>query len=100
MIRGNYRSENIVYKAIVISELETSFYISFLNSVKIQIWQPKKYFYCSIYENGTEISKYICGLKRKNIDHKITWDVIKRDISTLSQPIRYDNNPICHLCIK
>ena len=45
--------------------------------------------------NDTEISKYICSLKRKNIDFKTTWEVIKR-----TQPITNGNNQVCRSCIK
>ena len=31
-----------------------------------------------MYEYDTEPSKYICSLKRKDIDHEISWEVIKR----------------------
>ena len=42
-----------------------------------------------------ELSKYICGLKRRDIDHEISWEVIKR-----AQPIADNNNPVCRLCLK
>ena len=31
-----------------------------------------------VYENKTELSKYVCDLKRKTIDFRITLEVIKR----------------------
>ena len=52
------------------------------------------YIYIFIYyENQTELSKYVCGVKRKYIDFKLTWEVIKR-----AQPITNGNNPVCRLC--
>ena len=38
----------------------------------------KKKIKYGIYKNDTELSKYICGLKRINIYFKIYWEVIKR----------------------
>ena len=48
----------------------------------------------SIY-NETELSKYVCGLKRKNIEFKITLEVLKR-----AQPIADGNNPVYRLSLK
>ena len=48
-----------------------------------------------IYENDTELSKYVCGLKHSSIDFEISWEVIKR-----AQPIADGNSPICRLCLK
>ena len=55
----------------------------------------KKYFKGGLYENETELSKYVCDLKRKNIDFRITWELIKR-----AQPVADGNNPVCRLCLK
>ena len=55
----------------------------------------KKSFKGGVYENQTELSKYVCGLKRKNIDLKITLDMKKR-----AQPVADGNNPVCRLYLK
>ena len=62
---------------------------------KLRYANHKKSFKDGVYENETELSKYVCGLKRKNIDFKITWKVLKR-----AQPIADNNNPVCRLCLK
>ena len=48
-----------------------------------------------MYENDTELSKYVCSLKRRNIDHETSWEVIKR-----AQYIADNNNPVCRLSLK
>ena len=48
-----------------------------------------------MYEYDTEPSKYICSLKRKDIDHEISWEVIKK-----AQFIAYNNNLECMLYLK
>ena len=99
MKRGNYRPENIVYKDTVISVHETRCYIGLCSTqFRFRYANHKKYFKCGICKNEIELSKFICGLKHKNLDHKITWEVwevIKR-----AQPIIDANNPICRPCIK
>ena len=42
----------------------------------------KKSFKGGVYENQTELSKYVCGLKHSGVDNEISWEVIKR-----AQPI-------------
>ena len=93
---GNCRSENIIYKATVNSDLEKKFYIGLCSTqFRFRYANHKKSFKGGVYENETELSKYVCGLKRKNIDFKLTWEVIKR-----AQPIADGNNPVCRLCLK
>ena len=66
------------------------------NNRKRNIYRnTKKSFKYCIYENDTELSKYVCSLKHKKIDFKIYWEVIKR-----AQPIADGNNPVYRLCIK
>ena len=48
-----------------------------------------------MYENDTELSKYVCSLKRRNIDHETSWEVIKR-----AHSIADGNKPVCRLCLK
>ena len=47
------------------------------------------------YDNDTELSKYVCGLKRNGFDYEIPLEFIKR-----AQPIAKGNSPICRLCFK
>ena len=54
-----------------------------------------RYFKGGVDGNETELSKYVCDLKRKSIAFRITWEVIKR-----AQAIADGNNPVCRLCLK
>ena len=93
---GNCRSENIVYRATVNSGVETRFYVGLCSTqFRFRYANHKKSFKGGIYENDTELSKYVCGLKRSGIDYEISWEVIKR-----AQPIADGNSPICRLCLK
>ena len=66
-----------------------------LDSVQIKVCQSYNSFKGGIYENDTELSKYVCGLKCSGVDYEISWEVIKR-----AQPIADSNSPICRLCLK
>ena len=93
---GNCRTENIVYRATVKSDLETRFYVGLCSTqFRFRYANHKKSFKGGVYENDTELSKYVCGLKRRDIDHEISWEVIKR-----AQPIADGNSPVCRLCLK
>ena len=89
----NYPWGNIIYKATVNSDFEKKFYIS---SCSTQFrYANFKNLSKVVYENETVLPKYACGLKRKNLDFKITWEVLKR-----AQPIADGNNPVSRLCLK
>ena len=62
---------------------------------KFRYANHKKTFKGGVYENETKLSKYVCVLKRKNIDLKITWEVLKR-----AQPIANGINLDFKLCLK
>ena len=96
MERCNCRSENNIYKAIVNSDLEKKFYVG-LCSTQFRLWYAnhKKSLKGGVYSNETELSKYVCDLKRKNIVFRITWEMIKR-----VHPLANGNNPVCRLCLK
>ena len=79
---GNCRYENIVYKGLRLKQGFTSVCAQLTSRQA----NHKTSFKCGIYENDTELSKCICRLKWKNIDHKITW--------------QDSNNPIFCFCIK
>ena len=66
-----------------------------LDSVRLRYDNHKKSFKGGIYENDTELSKYVCGLKRRGVDYEISWEVKKR-----AQPKADSNSPICRLCLK
>ena len=55
----------------------------------------KFHFKGSVYENDNEFSKYVCSLKRRDIDHEISLEMIKRTL-----PIADGNNSGCHLYLK
>ena len=93
---SNCRTENIVYRATVNSDFETRFYIGLCSTqVRFRYANHKKSFKDGVYENDPELSKYICSLKRRDIDHEISWEVIKR-----AQSISDNNNSVCMLCLK
>ena len=70
---GNCRMENIIYKATVNSDLETGFYIGLCSTqFRFRYANHKKSFKGGVYENETELSKYICSLKCRDIDHEIS----------------------------
>ena len=48
-----------------------------------------------MYERDNELLKYICSLKRRDIDHEISTEVITR-----AQPVADGNNPVCRSCLK
>ena len=78
------------------SNLEKTFYIGLCSTqFRFRYSNHKKNFKGGVYENDTELSKCVCGLKRKNIDFNLTWEVTKR-----AQPIVDGNNPVCRLCLK
>ena len=97
LLKGaNCRTENIVYRTTVNSVLETRFYIGLcLTQFRFIYANHKKYFIGGVYENDIELSKYVCSLKRRNIDHEISWGVIK-----WAHPIADGKNLLCRLCLK
>ena len=95
MKKGNCRSEDIIYKATVNSDLEKKFCIGFAQLSSDSGMLTIKNLLKVQFENETKHSTYVCDLKRKNIDFKITWEVIKR-----TQPIADVNNPVYRLCLK
>ena len=77
--RGNHRSANIIYKATVNSDVEKKFYIGLCSTqFKFRYANHKKSLKGGVYENETELSKYVCGLKRKNIDFKKNLGGVKK----------------------
>ena len=88
----------ITYSHIMFVEnfVETRFYIGLCSTqFRFRYANHKKSFKGGIYENDTELSKYVCELKRNGTDFEISWEVIKR-----AQPIAEGNSPICRLCLK
>ena len=53
------------------------------------------YFEGGVYENDTELLKYVCSLKCRDIDHEISTEMIKR-----AQPVADGNNQVCRLGLK
>ena len=43
-------------------------------------------------KDKTELSKYVCGLKDNNINHKISWKIVKQ----VTRP--KNGNKMCRLC--
>ena len=91
---GNCCLDNIIYKVTVNYDLGKKFYIGFCSTqFRFGYANHKISFKGVVYKNITELSKYICDLKHKNIDFRITWEVIKR-----VQHKADGNNPVRRLC--
>ena len=87
---------DIICKATVNSEHETKPYIGLCSTqFRFRYANHKKSFEYGIYENDTEFLKYVCNLKLKNMDFKISWEQIK-----MAQPKADGNNLVRRLCIK
>ena len=92
---GHCRSKNIIYKATVNSDFEKKFYIGLCSTqLRFRYANHKKSFKGGVYENKTEISKYVCGFQRENINFKIIWELtcykallcsLEREITNLDQ---------------
>ena len=75
----NCRQENIIYKAVVSSNLETKEYIgSSGNSFKQRFTVHKSSFRHEKHRNSTKLSKYVWSLKDKNEPFDIKWSIIDK----------------------
>ena len=76
---GNCRQENIIYKAVVSSELEVKEYIgSSGNSLKQRVASHKTSFNYAKYRNNTRLSSYIWNLKDKQKPFNIKWSIVEK----------------------
>ena len=94
-LNGKCLSENIIYKASVISDNACMFYVGLSGGkFKYRLGNHKKSFKHEKYEKDTALSKYVWSLKRKNIEYSINWEILyKSNIST-----RRSGN--CNLCLQ
>ena len=86
------RTESVIYEATVTTKEEHHTYIGLTeNEFKKRYYQHR-----SDFNNGkkdkTELSKYVCGLKEKNIEHEISWNILKK----VTKP--RNGNKMCRLC--
>lgn len=75
----NCRQENIIYKAVVSSSLESKEYIgSSANSFKERYTSHKSSFTHKKYGNSTRLSRYIWKLKDNNTPFEIKWSILHK----------------------
>ena len=93
-LRGKCQVENVVYKATVSSERGEESYIGLASGMfKKRYYNHTKAFENIEYITDTELSKYVWGLKKKEIKFTITWEVVRHSnigIRTSGQ---------CNLCL-
>ena len=76
---GNCRQENIIYKAVVSSSIESKEYIgSSANSFKQRYASHKSTFTHKKYENSTRLSRYIWKLKDRDTPFEIKWSILHK----------------------
>ena len=68
--------KNVIYKATVVSNKETKYYIGSTGNTFKNRWYGHNNNIKNNNENGTELSKYIWKLKNNNINYKIKWSIV------------------------
>ena len=92
---GNCLTNDVIYRADVNSNKGTASYIGLASgNFKTRYNNHTKSFRHKRYEKETELSKYIWGLKNKNIDHQISWSIVR-----VSNTHKRDSGQ-CNLCIE
>jgi hypothetical protein len=93
-LNGNCLDNNIIYQATVKTQTDTHTYIGLAEtSFKARYRNHVSSFNNERYRNSTELSKHVWNLKDQNIEHNITWTIVKH-----ARPY----NPIskhCDLCL-
>ena len=94
-LNGNCLVENIVYKAIVSSQLETKEYIGqTMNSFKERYGNLKNSFKKSYKRKSTKLAGYVWELKEKGIlDPDIQWSIVRKSLPYQG------GGGLCNLCI-
>ena len=72
---GKCLTENIVYKAVVSTEIESHTYYGSSEDFKLRYNNHTKAFRNQHYINDTELSKHIWKLKNTNTPYNITWSI-------------------------
>ena len=94
-LRGNCLADDVIYQATVISDENTVSYIGLASGeFKKRYNNHTKSFRHDRYRKDTELSKYIWGLKARNDDYSIRWDIIKQSNTHRRQ------SGLCNLCIE
>ena len=92
---GNCLSTCIIYKATVSSEKEQVAYIGLTSTTfKERYYNHNKSFNHEKYENGSELSKYVWKLRKKNSKLSITLKIISH-ATTKRRPTNK-----CNLCLE
>jgi hypothetical protein len=88
-------SQAIVYKATVVSDNVSKQYIGLAGGTfKERYNNHTKSFRLEKYQKETELSKYIWGLKKKEKEYSVKWDIIRRSNT------RMRRSGICNLCLE
>ena len=93
-LQGNCLTSAVVYKATVNHNGETKTYIGNTGGAfKDRYRNHTKSFRNQRYETETELSKYIWGLKKNNINPDITWSIVQKSNTHRRK------SGICNLCL-
>ena len=94
-LRGECLANAIVYKATITHNDTVKFYFGLTGGpFKDRYRNHTKSFRHGKYENETELSKYIWGLKRKGVNYELRWDIIKRS------NLKKRKSGMCNLCME
>ena len=93
-VNGNCGQKSVIYKAEVISDVETKIYFGFTkNEFKVRFNQHMASFNKRPEKSSTTLAKYVHELNTRNIKHEIKWSINARAHSFSS------GSKKCHLCI-
>ena len=94
-LEGNCLIKNIVWMATVKTETNTSSYVGMTgNNFKTRYYNHIKSLKNKRYKNETELSKYICKLKEKEVEHTITWKKLRQSNTCQRRSV------LCNLCLQ
>ena len=78
-LNGNCLASCIVYKATVTTENKSMNYFGTSDSdFKIRFYNHTKSFRHRVYENDSELSKYLWTLKDRGINYGLRWDIASK----------------------
>ena len=93
-LQGNCLATNIVYNAEVTSQNQRRTYIGLTEpAFKLRYSNHLQSFRHERYKNSTELSKFIWGLKQRNIPYTIKWSIASR-----ARPYSNESKR-CDLCL-
>ena len=92
-VNGSCLMENIIYKATVITDNQTKFYVGSTGlSFKNRYTKHKYSFKHEKHKNTTTLSQYIWKLKNSEVNFKIQWEILTRTKN------KYSLKNGCKLC--